>query len=175
MGVMTPRSTRGRATKALPDNGDPQSPWLPEGLDGVDLAIVRRLQVNGRASLKSIADELGVSEGTVRKRLTRILDEEYIRIVAIPNALASAMTVTAMAHISIEGVDPEQVADEIADWPEVPWVAVGAGHIDLAVEIVAGGREGLRAVLQRIHAVEGVANLQTFVYLKVVKKLPALC
>ena len=42
-------------------------------VDEVDRQIIAALQVNGRASNTQIASELGITEGTVRKRIDRLV------------------------------------------------------------------------------------------------------
>lgn len=144
--------------------------WLTEAVDDLDLKIIARLQVDGRMPAKAIAEEVDVSEVTVRKRLARLLDDQVIEVVAVPNALASDRTIMAMAQIRTSR-DAEAVGAEIGDWPEAGWVAVGVGPFDLVVGLVCDGRRDFEDVLGRLHAVDGVADLQTFVYLKVLKQL----
>jgi len=142
---------------------------MPSHVDDIDLAIISRLQTDGRASVKSMADEIGLSEATIRKRLGRLLDEGLIQIAAIPNARGSEQTIMAMANMRVKG-DVESMGREIAEWPETSWVALGAGNVDLVVEVVCPGRDALGAVVRRLQALDGVTHLQTFVYLKTIKQ-----
>jgi len=144
--------------------------WLPEDVDELDLKIIAHLQEDGRMPAKTIAEDVRVSEVTVRKRLARLIGEGVIEVVAIPNALASDRTIMAMAQIRTTG-DAEAVGEEIAEWPEIGWVALGAGHIDLAAGLVCDGRKAFEEVLDRLHGLDGVAHLETFMYLKVLKQL----
>jgi Lrp/AsnC family transcriptional regulator, regulator for asnA, asnC and gidA len=142
---------------------------MPSHVDDIDLAIISRLQTDGRASVKSMADEIGLSEATIRKRLSRLLDEGLIQIAAIPNARGSEQTIMAMANMRVKG-DVESMGREIAEWPETSWVALGAGNVDLVVEVVCPGRDALRAVVTRLQSLDGVSHLQTFVYLRTIKQ-----
>ncbi|MDX6551881.1 MAG: Lrp/AsnC family transcriptional regulator, regulator for asnA, asnC and gidA [Gaiellales bacterium] len=142
---------------------------MPSHVDDVDLAIIGRLQTDGRASVKSMSDEIGLSEATIRKRLGRLLEEGLIQIAAIPNARESRQTIMAMANIRATG-DVEALGRTIASWPETSWVALGAGNVDLAVEMVCPGRDALQDVVKRLQSLDGVTHLQTFVYLKTLKQ-----
>lgn len=53
---------------------------MAEQLDELDKDIIRILQENGRISNVDIARRLGVAEGTIRKRLERLLNEGWIRL-----------------------------------------------------------------------------------------------
>ena len=45
-------------------------------MDELDRRIISLLQLDGRASNAKIAREVGVSEGTVRRRLRRLIQED---------------------------------------------------------------------------------------------------
>lgn len=49
------------------------------GIDNIDKKIIDQLKLNGRLPFKRIADIIGISETTVRRRLKRMIDEEYIK------------------------------------------------------------------------------------------------
>ena len=53
---------------------------MAEQLDELDKDIIRILQENGRIPNVDIARRLGVAEGTIRKRLERLLNEGWIRL-----------------------------------------------------------------------------------------------
>ena len=48
-------------------------------LDQMDLRIIRSLNQNGRKPFKTIAEELDVSDATIRKRVKRMLDDGVIK------------------------------------------------------------------------------------------------
>ena len=49
-------------------------------LDQIDCRMIELLQKDGRISNTDIAKEIGLSEATVRTRLNRLIQEEYIRL-----------------------------------------------------------------------------------------------
>ncbi|HAJ00941.1 MAG TPA: Lrp/AsnC family transcriptional regulator, partial [Dehalococcoidia bacterium] len=54
-------------------------------MDELDRRIISLLQMDGRASNAKIAREVGVSEGTVRRRLRRLIQEDVVKVIAVPN------------------------------------------------------------------------------------------
>ena len=54
-------------------------------MDELDLKIIGILQSDGRASNAKIARAVGVSEGTVRRRLRRLIKDDIVHVVAVPN------------------------------------------------------------------------------------------
>ena len=56
-------------------------------LDQIDCQMIELLQKDGRISNTDIAKEIGLSEATVRTRLNRLIQEEFIQIVAVSNPI----------------------------------------------------------------------------------------
>jgi predicted ArsR family transcriptional regulator len=53
-------------------------------LDKTDIAIIARLQHDGRRAFTSIAKDLGISEASVRQRVSRLLRTNVIQIAPSP-------------------------------------------------------------------------------------------
>ena len=56
-------------------------------LDQLDCQMIELLQKDGRISNTDIAKQIGMSEATVRTRLNRLIQEEFIQIVAVSNPI----------------------------------------------------------------------------------------
>ena len=52
-------------------------------MDETDRAIIAQLQYDGRMSFTDIAAEVGISEGTARRRVKQLMDDGVLQIVAI--------------------------------------------------------------------------------------------
>ena len=51
-------------------------------MDDLDHAIVQQLQMDGRKAFTEIAQKLGVSEGTVRNRYSRLTEEGVFQVLS---------------------------------------------------------------------------------------------
>jgi DNA-binding Lrp family transcriptional regulator len=60
---------------------------LRENITSLDCQIIESLQKDGRLPNTEIAKRLGISETTVRTRLQRLIQGEYIQIVAASSPL----------------------------------------------------------------------------------------
>ena len=80
-------------------------------MDELGRKIIQYLQKDGRAKNSDIARRLGVSEGTVRRRIKSLLACDILRVSAIPNL--EKLGYGTLAIIGIQ-VDPERV-NEVAD------------------------------------------------------------
>jgi Lrp/AsnC family transcriptional regulator for asnA, asnC and gidA len=119
-------------------------------LDEADLAIVERLSRDARVSNREIAEQLGVTEGTVRARVKRIT--------AVTNI--DRFKDAALAYIWIEverSGQTKAVAEQLAGITELGFVGVMLGRSDiLAITMVRNAEHLAEFVHQRISVVEGV-------------------
>lgn len=129
-------------------------------LDQIDQKIVEMLRMNARASNSEIARKLKVSEGTVRKRISRMLNSGVLRgFTIIPGAQV-------MVAIILIKVDPEfsisvieklkAVYDEVFEW---------SGSVDLSVRLTKESLDLINMEVNRIREMEGVMNTDTLIRL----------
>ena len=133
-------------------------------LDDVSRGIIEQLQEDGRRPYARIASAVGLSEAAVRQRVQRLIEAGVMQIVAVTDPLQVGFSRQAMVAVRVGG-DARAVADTIADLPEVDYVVITAGSVDLLVEVVCEGDEQLLDVVTRIRAVDGVDSTETHLYL----------
>jgi Lrp/AsnC family transcriptional regulator, regulator for asnA, asnC and gidA len=143
----------------------------PTALDDVSKRIIEQLQEDGRRPYATIGKAVGLSEAAVRQRVQRLLDSGVIQIVAVTDPMQVGFSRQAMIGIKVTG-DVTEVADQLAELPEVDYVVIAAGSFDLLIEIVCEDDDHLLDLIsQRIRALPAVLTTETFVYLKLRKQL----
>ena len=144
---------------------------MRRNLDGADRAIVERLSRDARVSNREIAEELGVTEGTVRARVKRMEEEKLIRITAVTNI--DRFVDAGLAYIWIEVERSGQtraVAEKLAEIRELGFVGVMLGRSDiLAITMVRNAEHLAEFVHQRISGIEGVRGTQSTLGVNFVK------
>ena len=88
-------------------------------LDAVDRKIIALLQTNGRMANLEIARHLGVAEGTVRKRLERLISEGLVRIAAIVDPALFGFRVHTIIGVQADPTMASEIAGKISSLPEV--------------------------------------------------------
>ena len=135
-------------------------------MDGLDTRIVDILQKDGRASNAGIAREVGVSEGTVRRRLKRLVQEEYIQVVALPDPVKMGYESQALVGVQVDPDKIDQVADDLSELSQVNWVAVTTGSYDIFAWATLQSAEALGLFLRtKVGIIPGVRRTETFVSL----------
>lgn len=139
-------------------------------MDDLDLAILSLLQRDGRRPFTEIAQTLGVSEGTVRNRVYRLLDEQIIQIVGQVDPEHLGFDAPAIMGVSVQPSEVEAAAEKIAAFGEVSYLLLVSGEYDLIVEAMCEDREHLSQFLnQKLRKVPGVQSVNTFLILKTIK------
>lgn len=143
--------------------------YLP--MDELDRKIIALLQLDGRASNAKIAREVGVSEGTVRRRLRKLLDDDVVRVVAVPNLEKLGFSTTALIGMQTGPGKSDVVAESLINLPEAHYVAVTTGAYDVFVWAGLESAESLGQFLRsKIGPIDGVQRTETFVNLSIKKR-----
>ena len=140
-------------------------------MDELDRKIIALLQLDGRASNAKIAREVGVSEGTVRRRLRRLVKDDVVKVIAVPNLEKLGYATTALIGISTGPGKSDTVADAISAMEEAHYVAITTGSFDVFVWAGLESAESLGNFLRtKVGVVDGVQGTQTFVNLSIKKR-----
>jgi Lrp/AsnC family transcriptional regulator for asnA, asnC and gidA len=139
-------------------------------MDKLDLSILASLQIDGRRPFTDIAQELGVSEGTVRNRVSKLIDSKVLQIVGLIDPGSLGFNAPAIIGVSVNEGDIEQIAAGIAAHPEVSYLVMVSGEFDLIVEVLCKNREHLANFINyKLRRVDGVERTQTFMTLRTFK------
>ena len=140
-------------------------------MDELDRKIIRILQENGRASNARIARDVGVSEGTVRRRLQSLLQDGVIKVVALPDPEVLGYNTEALVGIQVDPDKIDYVARQLAGLRESAWVSVTTGSFDIFSWVTLPSSEDLGNFLKsEVGTIPGVRRTETFVNLTVLKR-----
>jgi Lrp/AsnC family transcriptional regulator for asnA, asnC and gidA len=140
-------------------------------MDDLDRKIIEILQIDGRASNARIAREVGVSEGTVRRRLRRLIQDNVAKIIAVPNLDRMGYSTAALIGLQTAPGQLDAVADSIAEMKEVHYVAITTGAYDVFAWVGMTSTEDLGNFLRnKIGSISGVTRTETFVNLSIRKR-----
>ena len=140
-------------------------------MDDLDRKLIELLQINGRASNASIARDVGVSGGTVRRRLRRLIQDGTIRVIGVPDPHKMGLNTVALVGIQTDLDKIDSVAATLAQLPQVQYVSLTTGSYDIFIWVAMSSSEELGNFLrQKVGAAEGIRRTETFVHLDIVKK-----
>lgn len=141
-------------------------------LDETDVKIIDALQKDGRVAFAQIAEQLNVSPGMIRQRYNRLVEQGYLRVVAITNPLRMGFKTMAMIGIRAEGSKLLDVAERVSKLDEVIYMIVSSGRFDIFAEVVCRDHEHLlRFITEKLSTIDGVRESESFMHLKIIKEI----
>ena len=144
----------------------------PGGLDDIDRHIIEALRLDGRTAFAHLAQQLNVSPGMIRIRYNRLVELGVLKVVAITNPLQLGLKTMAMIGIRTDGDKMLDVAQKISDLEEVIYLVIVSGRYDIMAEVFCRDHEHLlRFLTEKLHAIEGVREAESFIYLKIQKEV----
>jgi Lrp/AsnC family transcriptional regulator for asnA, asnC and gidA len=144
---------------------------LPD-LDAVDRYLIEALRKDGREPFAQIAERLGVSPGMIRQRYSRLVEQGYLKVVAITNPIQHGLKTMALIGIRTDGTNMLDVAERISRLEEVIYLVVASGRFDILAEVFCRDHEHLlRFITEKLYSIEGVRETETFMHLRIVKEI----
>lgn len=139
-------------------------------VDETDLAIIRLLEIDGRRPFTEIADELKLAASTVQQRATRLIDNGLMKVRAIVEPAVIGLPVNATLAVKCDSAKMVQAAYEIARFDSVDYVVLCTGPYDILLEVACRDNDDLlHFISDSLAHVDGIRNIETFLYLRMVK------
>lgn len=140
--------------------------------DAVDQHIISILEENGRATNREIAEAVGVSEGTVRNRIERLIRDDVLRIVGVTNPAKLGLNTAVVISISGQLAQITEIAEAIAATEAVVYVGYTTGNADIiALAFFPSNDELTDFMTQTLAGIPGIVKAETNIILKPVRSL----
>ncbi|QLG50902.1 Lrp/AsnC family transcriptional regulator [Natrinema halophilum] len=128
-------------------------------MDDLDRQILDILRRDARTPYTEIASEVGTSEGTVRNRVERMMDDDVIERFTISTRTGN---VQAMLEIGVAvDVDTKAVSERMAEWAEVDFVWMVSGEQDIVLVVDAADTRGVNDLITKARDQEEVVSTKT--------------
>jgi len=135
-------------------------------VDKINLTIIKLLR-NGRKSYKKIAEELSISENTVRARVQKLIEEGILEISGLvdPEAINDHRIV--MVGVKLATMDLVKKGEEFSKLKGVISVSVVTGRFDLILVVLLKPGFGLlEFYTEEVSKLQEVQSVETFVVYK---------
>lgn len=133
-------------------------------LDRTDWEIITLLNEDGRMPSAEIARRLGnVSARTVTNRIEALTKKGIINVRAIVNPDMVGYRVMADVFIEVEPGRVREVAEQVAGFPQVSYVACATGDSDVSISLrVRNIEELFEFVTEKLGKIQGVRRTQSY-------------
>ncbi|MGW7450298.1 Lrp/AsnC family transcriptional regulator [Streptomyces sp. NPDC054787] len=163
----------GAGSAPVPSGGAPGAPGAPAApgvpaaaprpLDPIDRSIMRLLQADGRASIRSVAEQVHVSRANAYARINRLIDDGVIRgFTARVNHERAGQGASAYITLKIVQNSWRTVREQLRELPGAAHIALVSGDFDVLLLVHTPDNRTLRElVLTRLQAIPEVLSTRT--------------
>ena len=140
---------------------------VTKDIDALDREIILELQEDARKSYKDIAAALNVSEGTIKNRVTRLINRDVLKLEARVNPFALPHRVAAIVGVNLKERNHDEKIHAIGKIPGVTCVWNATGRFDLFFEVMVASLNALNDILfgKDLKEIGGISYTETYVLL----------
>ena len=129
-------------------------------MDEIDLGIIKRLQDGGRVSKRTIAKDLGVSEGAIRYRIKKLEEKNLLKFVLTFDPRVLGLNHWAWLQLEVDPSMQNDVLSALQDCYWTKYLAVTTGAKSLACLALTESKAELDAVIaNEVGRMPGVRDL----------------
>lgn len=135
-------------------------------IDEVNLAIIKHLR-EGRKSFQKIAEELSITENTVRARVNRLTEEGILDVAGLVNPEVLPGHRLVMVGIKLKTMDLVKRGKALSKLKGVVSVSVVTGRYDLILTVLLNDDyDLLEFYTKQVSTISDVQSAETFVVYK---------
>lgn len=143
---------------------------LKQGLDALDTKLIAEMEAKPRSTHSDLAKNLGISRPTARARAQRLLREDIVRVVCVPNPLAFGRTTQVGILMKAYPGEIVRVADQLASYKMFHYVVITAGRYDVTAWTSFADNSQMSSFLRNdLGNLAGVKSSETVMNLRVTK------
>jgi len=140
-------------------------------IDEVDRQIIVHLQRDGRLTNSEIGRRLGLAEGTIRRRIDRMLADGIVHIAAVANPFKIGLPIVVLIGIEVDPPRLEEAARRLVEMRQVRYVGYSTGTYDIIVEALFPSNQALLHFLtNELAKIRGIRKTETSLQLDVLKR-----
>lgn len=140
-------------------------------IDAADARIISQLAKDGRKPNVAIAQEVGLSETAVRRRLERLFKNNIVQVAGRLNPERIGYEVDAVLALLVDFNRVDEVGEQLAQQANVRYAAVGLGEYDLLVWVsFRNNAEMMDFMSNKVRNLQGVLRCQVLPIMRILKR-----
>jgi DNA-binding Lrp family transcriptional regulator len=142
----------------------------PVTLDETDIRLIEALMKDGRTHYSDLSNILGVSIGTIARRIAVLTKEDIIKIIAVPNPSKLGYVANANLALNVERDKIKSVSLELSKYSPVYMVLTLINGFEILAGVDSPNPESLhKFITEKIANIKGVSNIETFIRAEIIK------
>lgn len=134
-------------------------------MDDLDRKVILELEENSRKTYLEIAKKLRVSEGTVRKRVKKMLKKGILKFTVF------VTTKVGFSSIVLIKTSPQtktsSIVERIKKLKEVKEIFEVTGDVDIIIKVLCNNAEEFNEVIEKVREIPNILETRTYTILKI--------
>ncbi len=135
-------------------------------IDDTNKSIIKHLIADGKKPYSQIADEIGITENTVRARVNKMIEDNVLSITGLVDPAYVPEMQVVMMGIKLKTLDLEKKAKELLKLNGVISAVVVTGRYDILLEVVTASTDQqnlLNFFKNELAKISDIVDIETFV------------
>lgn len=139
-------------------------------MDDLDKKILKFLQGHGFEAVPLLSSQLSTGERTIQRRLKNMRDKGAFKVIAVPNLVSLGYRGWAKIGIKVDSLQAENVANALADHPNVYLVTHALGLHNIVIAVAFKSIEMLTHFVGfELNNMEGILSKDTMLFARPIK------
>ena len=139
-------------------------------IDDLDLEIINLLERDGRLPNTEVAKILNSSEATVRKRIKRLIEDGFIKVVAVRNRAMLGYWTDGNIRLRVDTRKSKEIIEELKHLKGLWYIAHLTGAADFDLEFSVRTQDKLKELLAKVNEIDGVLSTAVSIRLELIKQ-----
>lgn len=140
-------------------------------IDDINLKILQILEENGRTPNNEIAARLSISEGTVRNRIKKLTESNFLKVKGLTNPEHWSDKQLIFILVQLEMTKKwKEIARRVSELPGVKSVSMITGRFDLIIELFLEPHNLINFLTNDLAGVGNISSTESMVTIKNFKK-----
>ena len=140
-------------------------------IDYINLKILQILEENGRTPNNEIAVRLSISEGTVRNRIKKLTESNFLKVKGLTNPEHWSDKQLIFILVQLEMTKKwKEIARSVSELPGVKSVSMITGRFDLIIELFLEPHNLINFLTNDLAGVGNISSTESMVTIKNFKK-----
>lgn len=142
-------------------------------LDVLDMKIIQCLTDDARTTYRSMAEEAGVSEATIKNRIDRLIEEGVIKkFTVMLDYHKLGRAIKSFIGLKVQPAKLHDIVDHMKGHPDLMVLYRTSGDVDLLFEVIFEKMEDLNAFLEKELALDGILGTVVTIVIGPYKRCP---
>lgn len=142
-------------------------------MDVLDMKIIRCLTDDARTTYRSMAEETGVSEATIKNRIDRLLEEGVItKFTVMLDYHKLGRAIKSFIGLRVQPAKLQAIVEHMKKHPDVFVLYRTSGDVDLLFEVIFEKMEDLNTFLEQELALDGILGTVVTIVIGPYKRCP---